>query len=176
MNLSKVNKIATEIQIIMGLELIALGRNASGSLINSFQHITTPTGQFGFELKILGNDYWRVVEYGVSAENIPYDASVRSGATNSKYIEGLMNWIKVKGIASDNNVVRGIAYAIATKQTSTSRGGYGYGNPMNKSKLGFLRKSTPKINNEVIKISKIYEAEVLKLLNNGLVANFEIII
>lgn len=176
MNLSKVNKIATDIQIILGLELIALGRNASGSLINSFQHITTPTGQFGFDLKILGNDYWRVVEYGVSAENVPYDARIRSGAANSKYINGLIEWIKVKGIASDSDVVRGIAFAIATKQTSTSRGGFGYGNPMDKNKLGFVRKSTPKINDEIKKISKIYETEVVKLFNNGLTTDFEIII
>jgi hypothetical protein len=176
MNLSPVKKVATDIQIILGLELIALKRNASGSVINSFQHLITPTGAFSFDLKILGNSYWRVVEYGVSAENVPFDASTRSGASNSAYIQGLMNWIKVKGIASDNDTVRGIAFAIATKQTSTTRGGYGKGNPMNKAKLGFIRKSEQKVNLEVQKISKIYESEVIKVLKDGLAQNFEIII
>lgn len=176
MNLSPVKKVATDIQIILGLELIALKRNASGSLINSFQHLITPTGTYSFELKILGNSYWRVVEYGVSAENVPFDAKTRSGASNSAYIQGLMNWIKVKGIASDNDTVRGIAFAIATKQTSTSRGGYGKGNPMDKGKLGFVRKSEYKVNLEVQKISKIYESEVVKVLKDGLAKNFEIII
>ena len=152
MNLSPVKKVATDIQIILGLELIALKRNASGSLINSFQHLITPTGAFSFDLKILGNSYWRVVEYGVSAENVPFDASTRSGASNSAYIQGLMNWIKVKGIASDNDTVRG------------------------KAKLGFIRKSEQKVNLEVQKISKIYESEVIKVLKDGLAQNFEIII
>ena len=158
MNTGKFNKIATDIQIILGLELISLQRNASGSLINSFQHIITPIGEFGIEIKILGNSYWRVVEYGVNAENVPYDASNRSGAGNSKYINGLMDWIK-------------------TKQTSTQRGGFGYGNPMDKSKLGFVRKSAEKVNFEIKKISKIYEMEVVKLLNDGIGnENIEIII
>ena len=176
MNTGKFNKIATDIQIILGLELLALKRSASGSLINSFQHIITPIGEFGVEIKILGNSYWRVVEYGVNAENVPYDASNRSGAGNSKYIDGLMDWIKIKGIASDSDVIRGIAFAIATKQTSTQRGGYGYGNPMDKSKLGFVRKSAEKVNFEIKKISKIYETEVIKLLNDGLGNNIELII
>ena len=72
--------------------------------------------------------------------------------------------------------MRGIAFAIATKQTSTSRGGYGKGNPMDKSKLGFVRKSKEKVNFEIQKISKIYETEVVKILKNGLATNFEIII
>ena len=89
--------------------------------------------KFDFVLKIVGDYYWRYVEYGVTGENIPYDASVRTGAGKSKYIEGLMNWIKIKGIASDNDVVRGIAFAIARKQTA--KGGEGLGNPMDKNKL-----------------------------------------
>ena len=74
-------------------------------------------------------------------------------------------------------MVRGIAFAIATKQTSTQRGGFGYGNPMDKSKLGFVRKSAEKVNFEIKKISKIYEMEVVKLLNDGIGnENIEIII
>jgi hypothetical protein len=176
MNLSPVKDIATKIQIILGSELIALKRNASGSLINSLQHEITPIGQFSFDLKIMGNSYWRVVEYGVAAANVPYDATTRSGAANSKYIDGLMNWIKTKGIASNDDVVRGIAFAIATKQTSTSRGGYGFGNPMNKQKLGFVRKSAPKVNKELQKVAKIYESEIVKMVGDALPNNFEIII
>ena len=176
MNLSPVKDIATKIQVILGSELIALKRNASGSLINSLQHQITPIGEFGFELRIMGNDYWRVVEYGVPANNVPYDARTRSGADNSKYINGLINWIKTKGIASDNDVVRGIAFAIATKQTSTSRGGFGLGNPMNKQKLGFVKKSAPKVNKELEQVAKIYESEIIKIVGDALPKNFEIII
>tara|TARA_Y100000593_G_scaffold94237_1_gene192341 strand:- start:1257 stop:1787 length:531 start_codon:yes stop_codon:yes gene_type:complete len=176
MKLEQLNPIATQIQSILGQELISLGRNASGALINSLQHQIIPKGEFGFDLKILGNDYWRVVEYGVSAQDVPFDANTRSGATNSEYINGLMNWIRVKGMASDNDVVRSIAFAIATKQTSTSRGGFGLGNPMDKNKLGFVSKSTNEINNELTKISQIYESEVLKIVGNSIPNQIDIII
>ena len=48
---------------------------------------------------------------------------------------------------------------------------------MDKNKLGFVRKSAEKVNFEIKKISKIYEMEVVKLLNDGIGnENIEIII
>ena len=176
MDLQPVKDIATQIQIILGTKLIDLKRRASGDLINSLQHTITPMGEFGFDLEIKGNSYWRVVEYGVPAGKVPYDASVRTGAGNSDYINGLMRWIRIKGIASDNDTVRGIAFAIATKQTATSRGGYGLGNPMDKNKLGFVKKSQTQINEQLKKISSIYESEVKKIIGDAFPTNFEIIL
>lgn len=176
MNTSNITTIAVKIQAILGLKLIELQRNASGSLINSLQHEIIQKDEFGLDLKIIANDYWRVVEYGVDAANVPYDARTRSGATNSKYIDGLIDWIKTKGIASDNDTIRSIAFAIATKQTSSNRGGFGLGNPMDKNKLGFVRKSESEINNEIKKISKIYENEVLKIIGNEIPNQIDIII
>ena len=92
MNLSPVKDIATKIQVILGTKLVELGRQASGDLINSLQHDITPIGEFGFDLQIKGNSYWRYVEYGVDAGKIPYDARIRTGAGNSDYINGLMRW------------------------------------------------------------------------------------
>ena len=168
--------IGTDITVILGTELLNLDRKATGNLINSLQPQVIPQGQFGAILKIFGLDYWRVVEYGVPAQNVPYDASVRTGAGNSDYINGLINWIKVKGIASDNDTIRGIAFAIATKQTATSRGGYGLGNPINKAKLGFVRKSAPKVDVALQKVSKAYEKEIIKIMDNGLPNNITITI
>lgn len=174
MNLEFANSIGHEINVMLGLKLIELRRNASGNLINSLSHEIIPQNEFGFVLKIKGDFYWRFVEYGVTGANIPYDASVRTGAGNSDYIQGLMNWIKVKGIASDNDVVRGIAFAIAKKQTA--KGGEGLGNPMDKSKLGFVSKSKIAIDNKVKDLSKIYETEVTRLISDALPNNFSIII
>jgi hypothetical protein len=176
MNLQPINNIATQIQIILGLELLALKRNASGALTNSLSHQITPSGEFGFNMQIMGLDYWRVVEYGVNANNIPFDATTRSGAQNSQYIAGLMKWIQDKGISSDNDVIRGMAFAIATKQTATSRGGFGLGNPIDKQKLGFVRKSQPKINKELEKITQIYQSEVVKIIGDTFQPNIQIII
>jgi len=176
MDINKVNPIAVQIESILGQQLIALNRSASGALINSLQHVLTPIGNYGLDLKIMANDYWRVVEYGVPAANIPFNAKKRSGAGNSKYIEGLMNWVKTKGMGSSKEVIRAIAFAIATKQTATNRGGFGMGNPMNKNKLGFVKKSESPINNEIKKISKIYQSEVLKIIGNAIPNQIEIII
>ena len=176
MDTNKLNPIAVQIESILGQKLLSLQRSASGSLINSLSHQITPIGEFGMDLKILGNYYWREVEYGVSAANIPFDASTRSGASNSKYIDGLMNWVKTKGMASDKDAIRAIAFAIATKQTASNKGGFGLGNPMDKNKLGFVRKSKSEINNEILKISKIYQSEVLKILGNAIPNQIEIII
>lgn len=176
MNLTPIKNIATRIQVILGTKLIELRRRASGDLINSLSHEVSPIGQFGFNLKIKGLNYWRVVEYGVPAQNVPYDASVRTGAGNSLYISGLMDWIKTKGIASDNDTVRGIAFAIATKQTATNKGGFGKGNPMDKNKLGFVAKSQQQINSELQNVARVYESEVIKIIGNALPNNIDIII
>ena len=169
MNLEFANNIAHEINVILGLKLISLKRNASGRLINSLSHEIIPQGKYNFVLKIKGDYYWRYVEYGVTGENIPYDASVRTGAGNSDYINGLMNWVKVKGIASDNDVIRGIAFAIAFKQTA--KGGLGFGNPMDKNKLGFVSKSKFEIDNKVNNLATIYESEVQRIVANALPDN-----
>lgn len=168
--------IGTNITVLLGTELLNLDRKASGNLINSLISNVIPQGQNSFTLKIMGLNYWRVVEYGVPAQNVPYDASVRTNAGNSDYINGLINWIKVKGIASDNDTIRGIAFAIATKQTATSRGGFGLGNPINKGKLGFVRKSKPAIDAELQKVSKAYEKEIIRIMDNGLPNNISITI
>ena len=174
MNLSFAKSIGHDINVILGLKLIALQRNASGRLINSLNTETLQTNKFDFVLKIVGDYYWRYVEYGVTGENIPYDASVRTGAGKSKYIEGLMNWIETKGIASDNDVVRGIAFAIAKKQTA--KGGEGLGNPMDKNKLGFVRKSKPQIDKKVQDLATIYNKEVQTIISNAFPDNITITI
>ena len=93
----------------------------------------------------------------------------------SAYIEGLMRWIKIKGIASDNNVVKGIAFAIATKQTS--KGGWGKGNPMDKGKLGFLEKTKAE-RDEIVRtqIAPAYQAEIISLVTKDLSGRFDLII
>tara|TARA_R110001583_G_scaffold103537_1_gene250789 strand:- start:10759 stop:11289 length:531 start_codon:yes stop_codon:yes gene_type:complete len=176
MDTTQINNIAVNIESILGQKLIELERSASGALINSLQHEIIPKGQFGLDLRIMAWSYWRVVEYGVNAANVPFDARTRSGAANSEYIDGLIRWVKTKGMGSSQDAIRAIAFAIATKQTSTNRGGFGLGNPMNKNKLGFVIKSQMLINNEIKKISKIYQSEVLKIIGNVIPNRIEIII
>lgn len=154
-------KIAVDIQVILINKLLSLGRKASGAFINSLSHRIV-YGASSVEIIIMGLDYWRIIEYGTPAKNIPYGTK-RTGANSSKYIQGLVNWIKTKGLASGNKAVRAMAFAIATKQTSTSRGGWGLGNPMDKRKLGFIRKSMSQINAQENKVGQIYQNKLDEL-------------
>tara|TARA_R110000787_G_scaffold204451_9_gene314975 strand:- start:3074 stop:3598 length:525 start_codon:yes stop_codon:yes gene_type:complete len=151
-----------DIQAILGMKLIELGREASGALINSFDNVISDNGNYLYDINIVGLDYWKNVEWGTSGANIPFDARVRTNAQSSLYIQGLMNWIKVKGIASDNATVKAIAFAIATKQTS--KGGWGRGNPMDKNKLGFVKKTEAQRIAKVQEIASVFQAEVTSLV------------
>ena len=171
---SILNKQATQIEVALGLKLIELKREASGSLINSLSHKISATGDYGFDIDIQALSYWYYVNYGVAGSNIPYEVGRRSGAKNSKYIQGLMNWLRIKGVSSDNDVVKGIAFAIAYKQTS--KGGLGYGNPINKSKLGFVEKTKPDRDRYVQEIATGFQHEVVALVKNNLVGEIQIFI
>ena len=111
-------RIGLQYRIALGKELLRQGQTKrSGSLIKSLKQ----TEMMGFQptIRIEGNHYWRFLNYGVSAGHIkkPY-ARPR--------IEGLINWLKRKGIGSGDKMIRGIAFAIATKHAKVGmpqRGG-----------------------------------------------------
>ena len=153
---------AVGIQAILGMKLIELGREASGALINSFTNEVLDLGNYSFDIYIRGLDYWKYVEWGTPGSKIPFDARVRSGAQANAYIQGLMDWIKVKGIASDNETVKAIAFAIATKQTD--KGGWGRGNPMDKNKLGFVRKTQQDRDSKVQEMAQAFQVEIQSLV------------
>jgi hypothetical protein len=167
LDISLIEKVAVNIQVILGEELIRLKRKASGAFINSLSHVIERDGDLGIVIKIRGLDYWKIINYGVEANKIPYTAGKRTSASDSKYINGLIRWIKIKGIASDNDVVRGIAFAIATKQTSKGVG-WGLGNPMDKGKLGFIEKSLPAREREIKKLGEVYQKNITSMVMSKL--------
>ena len=144
--------IALRIQGILGAKLIALGRNASGRLINSLQAIVGHTGD-GIDIQITGEDYWRQVEWGTPANKVPYTRGTRGRGGTSRYIQGLMNWIRTKGIASGDQKVKSIAFAIANTHKEK-------GNPVDKNKLGFISKSVPELNKVQNLIVETYQKEL----------------
>jgi hypothetical protein len=58
--------------------------------------------------------YSGVLEEGVSAERIPYNSSVRTGAKTSKYIQALKNYAMMRFRVGEKDALR-IAFAIAKK-------------------------------------------------------------
>lgn len=92
-------------------------RRASGDLIRSVSHVVSKIF-FGVQSEILWLQYGGVFETGVPAANIPFGGTNRNsgGGGTSKYIQGLVNWINIKGFLSglDKNPLS-IAFAIAHK-------------------------------------------------------------
>ncbi len=117
-------RIGLEYRIALGKELLRQGQTKrSGGLIKSLRQIEM--GGFQPTVRIVGNHYWRFINYGVSAGHIkkPY-AYPR--------IEGLMNWLRRKGIGSGDKMIRGIAFAIATVHAKS-------GMPQRQGKRDFKR-------------------------------------
>mgnify|MGYP001220548720 CR=1 FL=1 len=161
------------IQRELGLKLIELKREASGALINSLTHTVLALSEFAYTVEIKALDYWKYVNYGVSGQNIPYEVGRRSGAKSSAYIDGLIKWLKIKGIASDNKVVRSIAFAIAYNQTA--KGGLGKGNPINKGKLGFVEKTQTARDRYVQEMAEAVNMQVVTMVK-GLTGEIKIFI
>jgi hypothetical protein len=174
LDINTIRKIATEIQVILGLKLIQLKRRASGSLINSFTHKISLVNEFDLSIQIKGLNYWKVVEYGVNPAAVPYSPDEPARKATSLYIEGLMKWIRIKGIASQNDVVRGIAFAIARKATG-KKGGGSKGIPFDKSKLGFIRKTRSERDHEVKKIADVYNKTITTAIKS-LTGDIELVI
>lgn len=110
-------------------ELNQEGHRASGSLERSFRAEITENDTEGFLGVIFANDYWTILEDGVSAGRIPYTPGKRTGASSSKYIQGLLNWAAIVRPELDDEERKGFVFAVATKQSREgmpTRGSYSF--------------------------------------------------
>ena len=159
MDISRLNKIGYKISGILAEKLISLGRIASGRLINSLEHHVDVAGDF-VEIRVTGEDYWRQVQWGTPADKIPYSGGKSTGAKSSKYIQGLMSWIRIKGLATSEQKVKSIAFAIANKHKKV-------GNPVNKRKLGFVSQAQPNLDFIENELSLVYQDNLDKYVNDN---------
>ena len=124
-------------------EFVKQGHNNTGRAVNSIQGNPTPNG-----FNIEGNDYINILNEGVSAGNIPYSGN--GGGGTSKYIQGLIEYVLQRGIATGRAEATRVAFAIANKQRKE-------GMPTNASRrfsqtgkrTGFLDVAADKISNDV---------------------------
>lgn len=104
-------------------ELVAQGHRATGRLAKSIEYeITSFRNTIALEISYL--EYGRFVETGVSKERIPYGK--KTGAKTSKYIQALIEWVKIKKLATGLEAV-GLAFGIARKHKQEgmpTRGSY----------------------------------------------------
>lgn len=107
-------------------EITDQGHKASGKLLESIEIVIeeTPTGFIG---KILMEDYSIILDRGVRAGNVPYRAG--SGAKKSKYIDALIEWIKIIKPSLQAKERKSFAFAIAKtakKQGHPTKGSFKY--------------------------------------------------
>ena len=118
---------------------------------------------------IEGNDYGIYMNYGVKSSKIPYKHG--SGAKHSKYIQGLMNYGKLrKGLSG--NELKAFAFAVARKQKGLpNKKGQTpdrKGSPLRTNGKGthFIDKSMPEIEQVVYKgLEKEWGQKVDKIFN-----------
>lgn len=93
-------------------ELKDQGHNLSGRLSKSLQ--ITPIFNRG-QITLLGSffNYGAPVDQGVTASKIPFTPG--SGKKSSKYIDGLIRFVKLRRIETDDKKAKSVAFAIAFK-------------------------------------------------------------
>ena len=94
---------------LLRTEYIAQGHVNRGRLINDMEKEVRSIGRLVVG-ELLVNDYARVLETGVRPGNIPYRRG--SGATRSRYIQGLWRYFLSKGLGRKEAL--GAAFATAT--------------------------------------------------------------
>jgi len=126
-------------------ELQQQGHRASGSLDSSFRHEITENDMDGFLGVIFANDYWGILEDGVKPSRVPYTPGKKSGASSSKYIQGLLDWAAIVRPELEEKERKGFVFAIATKHSME-------GNPTldsylfskNEERTGFVQRTIDK--------------------------------
>lgn len=110
--ISALNRVAAIIRKELTKEIIAQGHNLTGKLKDSIrQEIVKSGGDLSLDIFI--EDYGIFVDRGVKASRIPYKPG--SGRKTSKYINGLMDFVRKRGLATGDKEVKNIAFAIAMK-------------------------------------------------------------
>jgi len=100
---NELNDIAEFIVEIFKAEIIAKGKVASGNLLNSVESVVTVGGSFA-SVDVFADKYF---DYIVSGRKAGYP----SGGDGS-FLRALIEWVKAKGLETDNKAATSAAYAI----------------------------------------------------------------
>ena len=91
-------------------ELKAQGHNNTGNLIRSFEIVVSRSGR-NVVGEIRANFYIEYLNTGVKAANVPFQRG--SGRKSSKYIDGLIDYFRTKGLSAKES--KKAAFATANK-------------------------------------------------------------
>ena len=110
--IKSLDRIARILRKALAKEIVAQGHDLSGKLKQDIVQEIKRDGS-GFTLDIFMKEYAPFVDKGVKASRIPYRRG--SGAKSSKYISGLIDFVRKRGLATGDKEVKNIAFAIANK-------------------------------------------------------------
>lgn len=110
---SRIPEIERLIRTSLVTELTKQGHILTGKLRDSIELVSRETAR-GFEIDGLFLSYGLPINTGVPGSRIPY--SPGSGRKRSKYIAGLIDFVRKRRLATKESEVKGIAFAIARKQ------------------------------------------------------------
>lgn len=137
-------------------EFIAQGHHLTGAFENSLHGTVLNTGR---QTRLVGQmaNYGIYVNYGVKSANIPYGGGgARSGAGTSKYITGLINYWKLRGLGDKEATRAAFATAhVHKKEGMPSVGSYRF-------------TSTGQRRTFINIVEEKHGEEVNKLLGNGI--------
>jgi len=166
--LDELNHIGGYLVEVLKKELAAQGHRASGKLERSIQSNVKHQGG-DLTIDFSHEHYGTYVNTGVPAFRIPY--SPGSGASTSKYIQGLIRWVQLKGIAPGFAGAKRIAFAIARthkKEGMPSKNSYTFSNNGRRTK--WIDHPAQALGRTIQRkaeaaISKAYDAEIAHMIN-----------
>ncbi len=113
-NQNKIKALAKRVEAKVIQEFKAQGHSINGYFESQMKYvIKVLTDQI--IIQEFAPKYAPFVNKGVKAGKIPYNPNKRTGAKSSKYIEGLIAFVKARGMAQGKEA-KSIAFAIAAKQ------------------------------------------------------------
>ena len=139
-------------------ELERQGHTLTGNLVQSFDTVLKDSLSIDFIME----DYGLSLNYGIKPQNIPFTPTPPVRGGTSKYIQGLIRWVRLKGIATGEKA-KGIAFAIATKHKK-------YGYPLGK-KIGFFNIALDNSEEQIIKYIQNYVESTIMILVTQYVEN-----
>lgn len=147
-------EVAEIVLISVKAELEAQGHKMTGDLYNSIKYeIKSEASKVIIDYSFL--DYGMVQNYGIKADRIPFSAG--SGAKKSKYIDGLVKFVKNR-MGKSGKEAESIAFAIARKHKTEgmpTANSYNSKYTKNGRRLNWigegLAEATPKVNEAISK-------------------------
>ena len=103
-------KIGTFLVTELTTELVRKQKKSSGKLLRSFESKVTTTGS-GYEIAVWAASYFKFINEGVNGKN-RNRGSQYSYRSKMPPLEPLLEWVRIKSIATGNKEVRSAAFAI----------------------------------------------------------------